>query len=54
VCVCVCVFPVSKDHSYSILFQNESLPPSSELVASTHAPNVRKSCMWVVEYKAHA
>jgi len=49
------VFLVSKDLSYSILFQNESLPPCSGLVPSAHAPYVRKSCMWVIGIsKAHA
>jgi hypothetical protein len=42
------VFVVLKDLSYSILFQNESLPPSSELVLFTHVPYVHNSCMWDV------
>jgi hypothetical protein len=42
----VCVFLVLKDLSYSILFQNELLPPSLELVLFTHVPYVCKSCTW--------
>ena len=46
--ILVCVFLVLKDLSYSILFQNESLPPSLELVLFSHVPYVLKSCMWDV------